>query len=66
MVARRSLLPAVLYISQRLTDGWNVDHNNVFQAAALIIFIYVKAISRAQIAAVSEDRIPQAPKFCGS
>jgi hypothetical protein len=39
MVARRSLLPAVLYISQRLTDGWNVDHNNVFQAAALIIFI---------------------------
>jgi hypothetical protein len=39
MVARRSLLPAVLYISQRLTDGWNVDHNNVFQPAALIIFI---------------------------
>jgi hypothetical protein len=55
MVARRSLLPAVLYISERLTDGWNVDHNNVFQPAALI---NVKAISRAQIAAVSEDRIP--------
>jgi len=35
VAARRTLLPAVLYISQRLADGWDIDDNDAFQPSAL-------------------------------
>jgi Peptidase S24-like len=35
VAAWRSVLPADLQVSRRLTDGGNVDHNRVFQAATL-------------------------------
>jgi hypothetical protein len=35
VAARRTLLPAVLHISQGLADRWGVDDNDAFQPSPL-------------------------------
>jgi hypothetical protein len=35
VAARRTLLPAILHISQGLADRWGVDDNHAFQPSAL-------------------------------
>jgi hypothetical protein len=61
VAARRKHLPAVVCLSQRLTDGGDVDDNNAFQPAALI---WPNLTSKAYDRPLA--RIAQISIFCAS